>query len=91
MNANFVYRAAIFLINEVKPQRSLKVTFLVTNGMNANITKMPIFDDMKFDLFIILTNVLMDNLYPCFISTFLMWVTLRKSNNSKCYVNFNIM
>ena len=35
--------------------------------MNANITKMQIFDDMKFDLIIItLTYVLMDNLCPCF-------------------------
>ena len=35
--------------------------------MNASITKMQIFDDMKFDLIIItLTYVLMDNFCPCF-------------------------
>ena len=47
-------------------------------GMNASITKMQIFDDMKFDLIIItLTYVLMDNLCPCFfldIPIFIGWI-----------------
>ena len=33
--------------------------------MKAKITKMQIFDDMKFDLIITLTYVLMDNFCPC--------------------------
>ena len=49
-----------------------QVYFFVSNlilpnfGMNANITKMQIFDDMKFDLIITLTYVLMDNFCSCF-------------------------
>ena len=34
--------------------------------MNANITYIQIFDDMKFDLIITLTYVLMDNFFPCY-------------------------
>ena len=35
--------------------------------MNANITKMQVFNNMTFDLIITFTYVLMDNFCPCFI------------------------
>ena len=37
--------------------------------MNANITKMQIYDDMNFDPIIKLTYFLMDNFCPCFEKT----------------------
>ena len=44
-------------------------------GINANITKMLMFDDLKFDLVITLTYVLIDNFCPCFIYTLMFRVT----------------
>ena len=37
-------------------------------GMNANVTKMQIFHNLKFDLIITLTYVLMDNFCPYLFS-----------------------
>ena len=58
---HFLFTGSLFL-------RFFRVSNLILPkfGMNAKITKMQIFDDMKLDLILTLTYVLMDNSCHCF-------------------------